>query len=127
MENVYRNCSQDRLNILALALIGFVSSSTFILALKYEAAGVIGLTDNATHVILSQVRRGLLFLNFPSTLPSFLLYIFHQIFQVVIFSEVPGPLKVVGILLVLSAIVGVGIRSIVRSRRSRKQKITFKL
>ena len=45
----------------------------------------------------------------------------------VIFSEVPGPLKVVGILLVLSAIVGVGIRSIVRSRRSRKQKITFKL
>jgi len=97
------DCGWDRLSILALALIGFVSSSTFILALKYEAAGVIGLTDNATHVILS------------------------QIFQVVIFSEVPGPLKVVGILLVLSAIIGVGIRSIVRSRRRRKQKITFKL
>ena len=45
-----------------------------------------------------------------------------QLFQIVFFNETSGPLKIVGVLLVLMAMLGVGIRSILRDRRQRKLK-----
>ena len=44
-----------------------------------------------------------------------------QFFQIVFFNEVSGPLKIVGVLLVLMAMVGVGLRSILHDRRKRNK------
>jgi len=50
-------CGLDRLLIVILSLIGSVSSGTLVSGLKYEKAGVIGLVDNAGHLIFSQVTQ----------------------------------------------------------------------
>lgn len=55
-------------------------------AIRYEKAGVIGLVDNAGHLIFSQV------------------------FQVIIFNEMPRLLSIVGVFLVLAAVISLGIR-----------------
>ena len=43
----------------------------------------------------------------------------YQAFQMIFFREIPGPLKVVGVLLVLASMVGIGVRGVVRDRRQR--------
>ena len=37
----------------------------------------------------------------------------------IVFREMPGPLKVVGVMLVLASMVGFGVRGVVRDRRQR--------
>jgi len=79
-------CGMDRVLIVILSVIGSVSSGTLVSGLKYEKAGVIGLVDNAGHLIFSQV------------------------FQVIIFNEMPRLLSIVGVFLVLAAVISLGIR-----------------
>ena len=44
-----------------------------------------------------------------------------QFFQILFFNEVSGPLKIVGVLLVLMAMVGVGVKSILYDRRKQNK------
>ena len=44
-----------------------------------------------------------------------------QFFQMLFFNEVSGPLKIVGVLLVLMAMVGVGVKSILYDRRKQNK------
>jgi len=92
-------CGLDRGYIVALAVLGSLGSATLVLALKYEKAGVIGLADNGGHLIASQVL-GIIF-----------------------FNEVPGVLKVVGVLLVLASIASLGVRGFLDARRIRTKEL----
>jgi len=81
-----------------LSVIGSVSSGTLVSGLKYEKAGVIGLVDNAGHLIFSQV------------------------FQVIIFKEMPRMLSIVGVFLVLAAVISLGARGLLLEKFKKFKK-----
>jgi len=91
-------CGVDRLLIVILSVIGSVSSGTLVSGLKYEKAGVIGLVDNAGHLIFSQV------------------------FQVIIFKEMPRMLSIVGVFLVLAAVISLGARGLLLEKFKKFKK-----
>ena len=81
-------CGLLRFNIIILSLIANITQVFYIICLQNEEAHIIGLSDNASNIIVS------------------------QIFQIIFFSQIPKMLKLIGFFLVLSSMILLGAKKI---------------
>ena len=81
-------CGLLRFNIIILSLIANIPQVFYIICLQNEEAHIIGLSDNASNIIVS------------------------QIFQIIFFSQIPKMLKLIGFFLVLSSMILLGAKKI---------------
>ena len=86
-------CGVNRWGIPVLALSGFLTQMLFIFGLKVEEAHIVGITDNASSIIIS------------------------FIFQLLFFQDYPNTLKIVGACIVMSSIIFVGAHKIYNHRK----------
>ena len=77
-------CGMDRWGTIALAVIGSLVQAFFIFALKCEEAHVVGLTDNASSIIVA------------------------FLFQIIFFQDYPNTLKIIGTCIVMLSIILLG-------------------
>ena len=88
-------CGLIRFNIIILSFIAYITQALYIICLQHEEAHIIGLSDNASNIIVS------------------------QIFQIIFFSQIPKTLKVVGFLLVLASMIMLGGKKIWDSKHKK--------
>lgn len=96
----FPNCDYDRWGTVGFAMLGNITQFFFILALKVEQTHIVGVTENASGIIVS--------------------FIFQQIF----FQTSPNLLKILGTCVVIFSILMVGGNKIYKHRVSQRQEKT---
>ena len=92
-------CGMDRWGTLVLAVIGSLVQAFFIFALKCEEAHVVGLTDNASSIIIA------------------------FLFQMIFFQDYPNTLKIIGACIVMISILFLGGHKIWKHQRAKSSNL----
>ena len=84
---------------MGVAILGNITQFLFILALKFEEAHIVGVTDNASGIIVS------------------------FLFQLIFFRDFPNTLKIIGLCVVLLSILLLGGQKILKQRKEERLKL----
>ena len=86
-------CGLLRFHMIVLSLIANIAQVFYVICLQNEEAHIIGFSDNASNIIVS------------------------QIFQVIFFIQIPKLLTILGFLLVLTSMILIGVKKVLENRR----------